>query len=164
MPTLAEALAQITGPGGPMEIVTEDVLGFSRQVYKQRMRSLRELMEQSALRADVPFVVQGEQRLTFGEHDVVARKVAHSLAALGVERGDRVALVSANNPEWVVVFWACAVLGAVCVPLNAWQKGEELQFAIDDSGAKVVIADRKRIDTIMTVIDSLPALEHVFLI
>ena len=164
MPTLAEALAQITGPGGPMEIVVEDVLGFSRPVYAQRMRSLRELMQQSGARCDVPFLVQGDRRLTFGDHDVAARRMAHSLAALGVQRGDRVALVSANNPDWVVVFWACAVLGAVCVPLNAWQKSDELRFALDDSGAKVVVADRKRLDPIMTVIDALPALDHVFVI
>ena len=40
-------LAQITGPGGPFEIVVEDVVGHPTQVYKQRMSSLRELMEQT---------------------------------------------------------------------------------------------------------------------
>ena len=74
----------------------------------------------------------------------VARVLAAKLAELGVERGDRVALVSANVPEWVITWWACAVLGAVLVPLNAWWKAEELEFGLVDSGAKVLIADAQR--------------------
>ncbi len=54
----------------------------------------------------------------------------HSLGALGVQRGDRVALVSANVPEWVITWWACAILGATLVPLNAWWKAEELEFGL----------------------------------
>ena len=73
MSDLARIMAELTGPGGPFEIVVEDVLGHPTQVYKERMRSLRELMEQAALRADVDFVVQGDRRYTFGEHDRRAR-------------------------------------------------------------------------------------------
>ena len=50
---------------------------------------------------------------------------------LGVQRGDRVALVSANVPEWVITWWACAILGATLVPLNAWWKAEELEFGLE---------------------------------
>ncbi len=164
MPSIAEAAAQVTGPGGPMETVVEDVLGQPIQVYKNRMQSLRELMAQNEARRDVTFVVQGDQRLNYGEHDRTARRLAGALGNLGVQRGDRVALISANNPEWVLTFWACAILGAVCVPLNAWQKTDELQFALDDSGAKVVIADRKRMDAVLPVVDALPAVEHYYLI
>ena len=156
------ALEQLTGPGGPFEIVVEDVLGHPTQVYKQRMRSLREVMEQSAARANVDFLVQGEQRLTFSEHDRLARIVARSLADLGIERGDRVALCSANNPEWVVTFWACAILGATLVPLNAWWKAEELEFGVNDSGARVLIADGRRIDALRDRLTSLTTIEHIF--
>ncbi len=164
MPTLAEATAELTGPGGAMEIVVEDVLGVPTQVYKQRMCSLRDLMAQNEMRADATFLVQDDRRYTYGEHDQAARAVAHSLASLGVHHGDRVAIVSANTPEWLLTFWACAVLGAVCVPLNAWQKSEELQFALEDCGAKVVIADRKRIELVTPVLSELPLVEHVFVI
>src|SRR5882724_7350918 len=84
MPTLAEVAAEVTGPGGPLEIVVDDVLGHRVQVYKQRMRSMRELMVQNELRADVTFVVQGDRRLSYGQHDRTARRTAHQLAALGV--------------------------------------------------------------------------------
>lgn len=138
-------LEALTGPGGAFEIVVEDVLGHPTQVYKQRMRSLRELMEQSALRADQEWLVQGDERYTYGEHDRLARVAAGKLAALGVERGDRVALCSANDPAWVITWWAGAILGAVVVPLNAWWKTEELDFGMHDSGAKVLVADSRRL-------------------
>jgi long-chain acyl-CoA synthetase len=157
-------LEQLTGPGGPFEIVVEDVRGVPTQVYKQRMRSLRELMAQNAARPDVPWLVQGDRRYTFGQHDAAARIVASRLGELGVERGDRVALVAANNPEWVVTFWACAILGAVLVPLNAWWKAEELEFGLIDSGSKVLIADARRMSIVAPRLTELRELEHAFVI
>src|SRR4029079_14817741 len=115
---VTDPVAQLTGPGGPFEIVVDDILGIPTQVYKQRMTSLRELMDANAARADLEWLVQADERYTFGEHDRRARVLAAKLTELGVERGDRVALVSANLPEWVITWWACAILGAVLVPLN----------------------------------------------
>ena len=132
------------------------------QVYARRMKTLRELMAQSAARADIDFVVQGEDRMTFGENDRRARAVAASLAGLGIGVGDRVALLSANNPDWVVTFWACAVLGAVVVPLNAWWKAEELEFGLNDAEAKVLIADARRLAVIADRLPEIASIEHVF--
>ena len=160
--TAVDPIAQLTGPGGPFEIVVDDVVGHPMQVYKQRIRSLRELMAQNGARAEVDWLVQDDRRFTYGEHDRLARVLAHSLGALGVQRGDRVALVSANVPEWVITWWACAVLGATLVPLNAWWKAEELEFGLSDSEAKVLIADSRRIDIVRDRLESLPKIEHVF--
>jgi long-chain acyl-CoA synthetase len=159
-----DPVAQLTGSGGPFEVVVEDVVGHPMQVYKKRMRSLRELMAQNVGRPDVDWLVQGDRRLTYGEHDLLARRLAGSLSQLGVTRGDRVALVSANVPEWVVTWWACAILGATLVPLNAWWKAEELEFGLDDSGAKVLIADARRFAIVRDRLAARPALEHVFVI
>ncbi|MFM8973160.1 MAG: class I adenylate-forming enzyme family protein [Actinomycetota bacterium] len=160
--TAVDPVEQLTGPGGPFEIVAEEVLGISLQVYKTRMRSLRELVEQNALRPDVDFLVQGDVRYTFGQHDAAARTLAQSLAGLGVARGDRVALCSANVPEWVITFWACAILGATVVPLNAWWKAEELEFGLNDSESKVLIGDARRIASVHDRLPEIRALEHVF--
>jgi long-chain acyl-CoA synthetase len=155
-------LAQLTGPGGMFEIVVEDVLGHPTQVYKSRMTSLRELMEANAARAELEWLVQGERRYAFGEHDRLARVIAAKLAELGVARGDRVALCSANVPEWVLTWWACAILGAVLVPLNAWWKTEELEFGLVDSGAKVLIADERRVALVHPRLTEIRELQHVF--
>jgi long-chain acyl-CoA synthetase len=162
--TTVDPIADLTAPGAPFEITVEDVVGNPVQVYKKRLRSMRELMAQNAARADVEWLVQGERRLTFGEHDRLASVLASSLSDLGVGRGDRVALVSANVPEWVLTWWACAILGATLVPLNAWWKAEELEFGLRDSESKVLIADRRRIDLVRDRLASLPALEHAFVI
>ena len=159
---MSDPLAQLTGAGGPFEIVVEDVVGHPTQVYKSRMTSLRELMAQNAARAEVDFLVQGDRRLTYGEHDRLARVLAHALAGLGVQRGDRVALCSANVPEWVITWWACALLGATLVPLNAWWKAEELEFGLEDSEAKVLIADGRRIAMLVDRLPEMRALQHVF--
>ena len=160
-------LAELTGPGAPYEVTREDVLGVDMQVYTRRMRTLRELIAQSAARADVDFIVQGEDpagRLTFGAHDARARVVAAALSRLGVGVGDRVALCSANNPDWIVTFWACAALGAVIVPLNAWWKAEELEFGLNDSEAKVLICDARRLAVIADRLQQIPSVGHVFVI
>ena len=86
------------------------------------------------------------------------------LAELGVERGDRVALCAANVPEWVITWWGCAILGAVLVPLNAWWKTEELEFGLVDSGAKVLIADERRIASVRDRLPEIRELQHVFVI
>ncbi len=149
-------------PGGQYEITTEDVLGIPLQVYKSRFRSLRDVLAFGDARADVDWLVQGDRRLTFGEHNALARKVSVALADLGVERGDRVAILTANTIEWVVMFWACAGMGVAAVPLNAWWKAEELDFALRDSGAKVLFCDPKRWDIVRDIVGDIDTLDHVF--
>ena len=61
--TVDPIITQLFGPDGPFEIVIEPVLGIDLQVYKKRMRSLREVAESAAIRADTDFLVQGDQRL-----------------------------------------------------------------------------------------------------
>ena len=164
MTTVDPIIAQLFGPDGPFEIVIEPVLGIDLQVYKKRMRSLREVAETGALRVDTDFLVQGDQRLNYIEHDAWARSASSALAAIGVEAGDRVAIVSANAIEWVALFWACVGSGVVTVPLNAWWKTEELSFALDDSGTKVLLCDLRRWELIRALAPSLKDLTHVFVI
>jgi long-chain acyl-CoA synthetase len=165
----ASPAAALTGPGGQFEIVVEDVLGAPLQVYKARFGSMRDLIAIADTRPDVDWVVQDSpegvtRRLTFGEHNAQVRAAAAALRELGLEPGDRLALLSANTVEWVVVFWACAAIGVACVPLNAWWKGEELEFALRDSGATVLVCDRKRWPVVRDVVAALPELRHRFVI
>jgi len=155
-------LAELTGPGGAFEIATEDVLGIPLHVYKNRLRSLRDIIGMADARAGVDFLVQGDRRLTYDEHNSMVRRVAASFRELGLGHGDRLAILSANNVEWVVLFWAAAAIGAVVVPLNAWWKTEELEFGLRDSGAKLLFCDPKRWQAVRDRIDGLPDLEHVF--
>jgi carnitine-CoA ligase len=74
--------------------------------------------------------------------DDESRRIARGLAALGVQRGDRVASLVENSPEQVVLFFATVRIGAIAVPINTAYKGEFLRHQLADSGAVVfVIAD-----------------------
>jgi acyl-CoA synthetase (AMP-forming)/AMP-acid ligase II len=68
-----------------------------------------------------------------------------------VRKGDRVAILSRNNPQWMMAFIAVASIGAVAVPMNAWWTTEELDYGFEDSGARVVVADRARIERLMPI-------------
>jgi long-chain acyl-CoA synthetase len=67
------------------------------------------------------------------------------VARYGVGRGDRVAIGMRNLPEWVISFAAITSIGAISVSLNAWWSEEELDYALADCGARLLIADPERV-------------------
>ena len=143
----APALVDLTGPGGPFEIVDEVVLGERMRVFKHRPRSARELLLESSNWGTAEYLVLGHERVTFAGH---LERVAALATALredyGVQPGDRVALLAANSPSWVVGFWATVSIGAVAASMNAWWAAPELAHALESCGPKVLIADRERIE------------------
>jgi len=143
------AVAAITGPGGGFELVEEEVRGQKLRVFKRTPPSLRKLFARARARGDETFLVYEDERLSFAE---VMRGVDALAAALvehyGVRPGDRVAIAMRNYPEWVMSFAAITSIGAVSVSLNAWWTTEELDYALRDSGSRVVIADAERLERI----------------
>ena len=146
MPSRADIEAQLTGPVGPFRIVEEDVRGVRMPVFEQRLPSLRALLEQSTAHGDAEYIVQDERRISFAEH---FRAVASTATALreryGVKRGDRVAILAANCPEWIVTWWAAVSIGAVAVGLNGWWAGKEILFGLEDCAPKLLVGDAKRL-------------------
>jgi long-chain acyl-CoA synthetase len=160
-----EIREQLTGPGGAFEVVTEVVDGVEMKVYKDRMPSLREVPKAAINRGEQEFITFGDQRYTYEEFVRLANGVSHALARdAGVGHGDRVAVLSANNPEWCLAFWATVDLGAIVVGLNGWWKTDEILYGLDDSGAKVLIADAKRFERIADQLDQCPGVERIYLI
>ncbi|HAD10485.1 MAG TPA: fatty acid--CoA ligase, partial [Porticoccaceae bacterium] len=76
----------------------------------------------------------------------------------------RVALAMRNYPEWPVIFWATVSVGAVIVPLNAWWTGRELEYAIDNCGARLVFADQQRASLLAGACDHIHTLEKLIVI
>ncbi len=146
MSTYDELLAGLTGPGGIFEITEEEVLGERMQVFKDRKRSLRQLLEESAMHADKEYLVLGDRRITYAEHLRLVASAAQELRQrYGVEKGDRVAILAENHLEWVIAFWASVSLGAIVSALNGWWTADEIEYGIELSKPKVLIADRKRL-------------------
>jgi crotonobetaine/carnitine-CoA ligase len=90
---------------------------------------------------DEPLVKCGGDWLTVADVDRIADRTAGGLAALGLGKGDRVAVIAESRQEYVELFFACARLGVVQVPLNTFLKGEFLRYQLVDSGAACVIVD-----------------------
>jgi long-chain acyl-CoA synthetase len=165
VPTPQEIYAQLTGPGGPFEVVVEDVGGRPTEVYKERMRSLRDIPAIARARGDdEPHLVQGTRRIGFATFVDTCNAVSNGLQGLGVGHGDRVAVLAQNCPEWALTFWATVDIGAVLVGLNGWWKADEIVYGLQDSGAKVLVADRKRLERVVKDLDECPDLEHVLLV
>jgi long-chain acyl-CoA synthetase len=140
-----EAAAQVTAPGERFEMVRETINGVELNVFKHAPRNLRQVFDTARLRGDGVFLVYEDERWTFAE---VMRHVdalgAYLVEQAGVQKGDRVAIGMRNYPEWVMAFAAITSIGAISVSLNAWWTEDELDYALEDSGAKVLIADRER--------------------
>jgi fatty-acyl-CoA synthase len=79
-------------------------------------------------------------RATYREAEDRAARLAAALQARGIGRGDRVALLSTNNPDLLIVMFAVAKLGGITVPLNFRLAPEELAYILGDSGATLVFA------------------------
>jgi long-chain acyl-CoA synthetase len=97
------------------------------------------VLAHARVRPDHLALRQGEQTRSYAELDDRARRVAHALAALGVRRGDRVAVMVPNSFEFFEAIHGCGRLGAVVVPVNIHFKADEAGWIVTDSGAAAVV-------------------------
>ena len=143
---MAVAHEAVCGAGGVFETTEEEVLGETHEVFVNRARSLREYVEQTANFDEREFLVLEDQRLTYQEfrHQVwSAAKALHE--DFGVQKGDRVAILAANCPEWAVAFYAAASIGAIVSAFNGWWTPAEIEYGIQHSTPKVLIGDAPRL-------------------
>ena len=88
---------------------------------------------------DIEFVVGGGRRLRYPEFRDEVRRFARGLHAFGVRRGDKVAILMGNRPEWLIADFAILSLGAVMVSLNTWATRRELAYMLDHSDTSVLV-------------------------
>ena len=166
MADIAEVTRQLIGEGGQFEVVTTtEIDGRPMKVYKDRLPSLRFVSEVfGAAHGDKEFVVHGEERTTYAEFLGEVNALSAWLAGQGVGKGDRVAVLSQNNPQWCASFWATVDMGAILVGLNGWWNADEIVYGLNHSGARVLVADAKRFERLAPHLAEVPAVEHVVLI
>jgi long-chain acyl-CoA synthetase len=93
------------------------------------------LSESAAHCPDRTAIVTAEARLTYVELNAAANRVANALRSLGVQRGDKVALMLPNVPEFPIIYFGILKLGATVVPLNVLFKSDEVHYHLEDSDA-----------------------------
>lgn len=143
--TREQAIAALTGPGGAYALETVTAQGRTFRAFKTAPRSLRVLYAETV--SDKPFITYEAETLTFAEAWREASRIGHLLVhRFRVKPGDRVAISMRNYPEWVLAFTAITSIGAIAVAMNALWQSEEMEFGLQDCGAKVLFADQERLD------------------
>jgi len=99
-------------------------------------------------------------RYDFSQLEWLARQIARGLLSLGIERGDRVALWATNIPEWVVLQFALAKIGAVLVTVNTSLRAAELEYLLKQSEAStlITISGFRDLDYVATIYEIIPEL------
>ncbi|MCP5333353.1 MAG: acyl--CoA ligase [Pseudomonadales bacterium] len=152
----------IAASGGMFDIEEINIDGVMTKVWKSAPPTLRHVFLNTKNYFGRDYFLYENERMSYEQHYQRVVALAWQLRSrFGIEKGDRVALSMRNYPEWPVVFWATVTLGAVIVPLNAWWKGNELEYGLADSGSKVLFADGERIELLKEHFTKLPELKHV---
>ena len=127
-----------------------EIRGNTYRVFENIPDNLADFFAQTTAKLGAaPFLSYGNQRLSFAELQSMACRFANAVQEkYGVKKGDHVAIAMRNYPEWCAAYMGLISLGAVVVPLNAWWKSDELRYGLEDSGAKLVIVDAKRLEFI----------------
>ena len=143
-----EATARLLSPGSPFELAEEEVLGEKMEVYKTRARSLREMLERSAAHGDTEYMIFSDgRRWTYHQHLADVASVAAAFRdRYDIQKGDHVAILAANAPEWILSYWATVSLGAVVISMNGWWAGDEIRYGLELSKPKLLLTDRRRLE------------------
>src|SRR4051812_18498377 len=160
--SIAEAHRLLTAPGQRLEIEEKVIRGIPTRVWKNAPPTLRDVFLNSRAFKDREFLVYEDDRATFEAFARATIALARQLQADGVQKGDRVAVIMRNLPEWPVAFFAGVLAGAIVTPLNAWWTGPELEYGLADSGSKVAFVDDERLERIAPYLDALPSLTRVY--
>jgi long-chain acyl-CoA synthetase len=160
--SVAQAHALLTQPGTMFEVGEATVNGVSMKVWKNAPAHLGMVFQLSGMHAGRPFLVYESERVSFEDFRKAAIALALRLAADGVVKGDRVALIMRNLPEWVIGWWGCVLAGAIATPLNAWWTGQELEYGLRDSGAKLALVDAERWERLREHADACPDLTRIY--
>ncbi len=115
----------------------------------QRVNVGDSLTRSAVTRPDQLAVVDGDRSWTYAEFDGWVNRLANGLTGLGYARGDALALASGNSAEFLAVYYACAKLGVVCVPINLGWRADEVAYVLEHSRSRGMVVESQLV-TAMT--------------
>jgi acyl-CoA synthetase (AMP-forming)/AMP-acid ligase II len=107
-----------------------------------------------------PAVVFGERRLSWLEFNSEINRLANSLLALGIRKGDKVATLLPNGLELLEAYWASAKIGAVVVPLSTLLRGPAVVALLNDAEAVMMVTHPDFAGLVESIKADLPAIPH----
>lgn len=127
----------------------------------QRINVADTLRRSAAARPAQAAVVDKARRWTYAEFDGWVDRLAGGLAGRGYARGDVLALASGNSAEFLAVYYACARLGVVCVPLNLGWRPDEIGYVLGHSRARGVVVESQLVAAVAEAVASSPDVADV---
>jgi carnitine-CoA ligase len=121
------------------------------------------LRSQAMRNPDKRFATCGHASYTYAQMERAADALAKGLFAHGVNPGDRVAIISPNRPEMLELYFACARLGAIQVPLNVYLRGEFLAHQLEDCIPAALVTDAAGLQASLPILSRLPDLMLIVL-
>lgn len=103
----------------------------------------------------------GDLQQSYGEFNLAVNRMAHMLAELGVGKGDKVAIMLRNGPEFLWSWFGCAKIGAIYVPINSDYRGDILQYLLAKADVTHMLIEADWLDRLVPLADALPKLSHV---
>ena len=101
---------------------------------------------------DISYTQFGESVNAFG----------NGLSTLGVQKDDRVALLSENRPEWAITDFGSLKVGAVTVPMFSTLTAAQVSYILTDSGSKIIcVSTEAQLEKVLSIRDEVPTLEHI---
>ena len=146
---------------GQFEIGHVEVRGEKLKTFTNAPESLRDLWALAALHGDKPYLIYEDESWTYAEAHAETAAIANWMHANGISQGDRVSLAFRNYPEWMLCYWALTSIGVAVVGMNAWWVTDEMQYGLEDSAPKALIADDDRLARIMPVRDQFPDMKLI---
>ena len=130
--------------------------------YSQKERALGLILEDKAkTNKGMTFIYYGEQRITYDQVNEQAKRIGSAFLELGVKKGDNVAIMMDNCPEYVYLWFGLSKIGAVEVPINTAIKGWQLHYTINESDATILVIDKLYIDRLIFVQGELKTLRRI---
>lgn len=143
----------------PHEVVGPE--GFVPQGDPTRRTIPEVLRHRMLVDGDKPFLSFCGEHYSYADLWAMAARVAAGLQGLGVAKGDRVALLMGNSPDFLACWFGITLAGAVEVPLNTAHRGDLLAHMLGVSDCTVVIADAAFVEAVSALRPRLPSLRHV---
>jgi acyl-CoA synthetase (AMP-forming)/AMP-acid ligase II len=106
-------------------------------------------------------VVDGSRRFTYADFNAYVNRLAYGLARLGYQRGSALALASGNSADFLAVYYACAKLGVVCVPVNLGWRPDEVAYVLGHSRARGIVVESQLVIAMQDAIAKVPEVADV---
>ena len=125
--------------------------------YSLEDRTIGRILAEKAERLpDKAWLLWQDERYTFADLEAMTNRFANGFKDLGIGKGDHVAVLLPNGPEFFWTIWGLGKLGAVVVPVNTAAKGELLRYFVDQSDSKWIVVDDESAQRVAAIADAVP--------